>query len=83
MKQQITVYYFKDRKHPEDYIVKRVITHIGEYYSITSYYMIRGKLKEYPSKLLIRDYKLNYYLMQCMKADFFNKIEYQNVLEGI
>ena len=83
MKQQITVYYFKDRKHPEDYIVKRVLLQEGENYSLNSYYMINGKMKEFPSKLKMTSEQVNKYIIECMKADFFNKIEYQNIMEGI
>ena len=83
MKQQIVVYYFKNKKQPHDYIVKRVINHVGINYSISSYYMVKGKIKEYPSKLLISDYKLNQYLLQCMKSECFDHIEYQNLMEGI
>lgn len=83
MKEQISVYYFKDRKHPNDYIVKRVLTQENEYYSIVSYFMINKKLKEFPSKLKMTSEQVNKYIIECMKADFFNKIEYQNVMEGI
>lgn len=83
MKEQITVYYYKDRKHPNDYIVKRVLTQENEYYSIVSYYMINKKIKEFPSKLKMTSEQVNKYIIECMKADFFNKIEYQNVMEGI
>ncbi len=83
MKEQITVYYFKDRRHPDDYIVKRILTQENEYYSIVSYFMINEKLKEFPSKLKMTSEQVNKYIIECMKADFFNKIEYQNVMEGI
>lgn len=83
MKEQITVYYNKDRKHPEDYIVKRVLLQEGENYSINSYYMIKGKIKDYPSKLKLTGEKVNQYILQCMRADFFDRIEYQSVMEGI
>ena len=83
MKEQITVYYNKDRKHPNDYIVKRILTQKDEYYSLVSYYMINEKLKEFSSKLKLSGAILNNYILQCMKADFFDKIEYQNVMEGI
>ena len=45
MNEQITIFYKKDKKHSNDYIVKRVITQELENYTITSYYMINGKLK--------------------------------------
>ena len=83
MNEQITIYYNKDKKHINDYIVKRVLTQDLENYTITSYYMINGKLKIYPSKLKISGEKLNYYLLQCMKSDFFDKIERQYIMEGI
>ena len=83
MKEKITVYYFKDRKHPNDYIVKRILTQENEYYSIVSYFMINEKLKEFPSKLKMTSEQVNKYIIECMKADFFNKIEYQNIMEGI
>ena len=83
MKEQITIYYFKDRKHPNDYIVKRILTQENEYYSIVSYFMINNKIKQFPSKLKLTSEQVNKYIIECMKADFFNKIEYQNVMEGI
>ena len=49
MNEQITIFYNKDKKHPNDYIVKRVLTHDGEYYSLSSYYMINNKIKEFKS----------------------------------
>ena len=51
MKEQITIFYNKDKKHSNDYIVKRVLIQELENYSILSYYMIIGKLKIIPSKL--------------------------------
>ena len=83
MKEQITIYYKKDKKHVNDYIVKRVLTQESENYTIISYYMINGKLKNFPSKLKLSGEKLNYYLLQCMKADFFDRIERQYIMEGI
>lgn len=83
MTEQITVYYFKDKLHPNDYIVKRVLKPQGEYYSVVSYYRINGKLKPFPSRLKLDGAILNNYLLLCMKAPFFDKIEYQNVMEGI
>ena len=50
MKEQITIFYNKDKKHSNDYIVKRVLTQDSENYTIISYYMINGKLKVFPSK---------------------------------
>lgn len=81
MKEQISIFYNKDRKNTKDYIVKRVLTRETENYTITSYYMINGKLKVFPSKLKLSGEKLNYYLLQCMKSNFFNKIERQFIME--
>ena len=83
MKEQITIFYNKDKKHIDDYIVKRVLTQELENYTIISYYMINGKLKVFPSKLKISGAKLNYYLLQCKKSNFFDKIERQFIMEGI
>lgn len=83
MKAQIIVYYNKDKKHTNEYIVKRVLTQETENYSIICYYMINGKLKIFPSKLKLSSEKLNYYLLQCKKSSLFNKIEYQFIMEGI
>ena len=83
MKEQITIFYNKDKKHANDYIVKRVLTQKSGNYTITSYYMINGKLKVFPSKLKLSGEKLNCYLLQCMKSDFFDKIERQYIMEGI
>ena len=81
MKEQITIYYNKDKKHANDYVVKRVLTQESENYSLICYFMINGKLKIFPSKLKISDEKLNYYLLQCMKSNFFDKIERQFIME--
>ena len=83
MIEQITIFYNKDKKHINDYIVKRVLTQESENYTISSYYMINGKLKIYPSKLKLSAEKLNKYLLQCMKSDFFDKIERQYIMGGI
>lgn len=84
MKEQITVYYIKDKLHPEDYIVKRVLTQqVDGSYKVVSYYNINGKLKPFNSRLKLSGAILNNYLLLCMKAPFFDKIEYQNVMEGI
>ena len=82
MKEQITIFYNKDKKHINDYIVKRVLTQELENYSLISYYMINGKLKAFPSKLKISGEKLNYYLLQCKKSNFFDRIEIQLIMEG-
>ena len=81
MKEQIIVYYNKDKYNKNDYIVKRVLTQEGDCYTIDSYYMINEKLKNFPSKLKLSGNKLNSYLLQCKKSPLFNKIEYQNIME--
>ena len=83
MNEQITIFYNKDKKHANDYIVKRVITQDSENYTIISYYMINGKLKVFPSKLKLSGEKLNKYLLHSMKSKFFDKIEKQYIMEGI
>ena len=83
MKEQISIFYNKDRKNTKDYIVKRVLTPEGDCYTLVSYYMINNKLKEFKSKLKWSNEKINKYLLQCMKADFFDKIERQFIMEGI
>ena len=83
MNEQITIFYNKDKKHINDYIVKRVLTQDSENYTITSYYMINDKLRVFPSNLKLSGEKLNCFLTQCMKADFFDKIERQFIMEGI
>ena len=82
MNEQITIFYNKDKKHSNDYIVKRVLTQDSENYTITLYYMINGKLKVFPSKLKLSGEKLNCYLLQCMKSDFFDRIERQFIMGG-
>ena len=83
MNEQITIFFNKDKKHTNDYRVKIVLTQETDNYTITLYYMINGKLKIYPSKLKLSGEKLNYYLLQCMKSNFFDKIERQFIMEGI
>ena len=83
MKEQITIFYNKDKKHTNDYRLKIVLTQDLDNYSITLYYMINGKLKVFPSKLKLSGEKLNCYLLQCMKSDFFDRIERQYIMEGI
>ena len=83
MNEQITIFFNKDKKHTNDYIVKKVLTQESENYTIVSYYMINGKLKIFPSKLKLSSEKLNYYLLQCRKSNFFDKIERQFIMEGI
>ena len=83
MNEQITIFYNKNKKHTNDYIVKRVLTQKLGNYTLTSYYMINGKLKIFPSNLKLSGEKLKCFLIQCMKADFFDKIERQYIMEGI
>lgn len=83
MKEQIVIYYNKDKKHPNDYIIKRVLTPDGDNYSITSYYKVFGMTKRYKSKIELSAQDLAKYVLQCMKSPFFNRVEYQNIMEGI
>ena len=83
MKEQIIIYYDKDRHSKNDYIVKRVLTQEKEYYKIVSYYMEYDKLREYHSNLLLTDENVNRYVLECMKAPYFNHIEYQSIMEVI
>ena len=83
MKEQITIFYNKDKKHTNDYIVKRVFTQDGKYYSLSAYYMINNKMKEYKSNLKWTSEYVNKYLLQCRKSNFFDKIERQFIMEGI
>ena len=82
MKEQITLFYNKDKKHSNDYIVKRVLIQESKNYTIISYYMINGKLKAFPSKLKLSSKLLNKYILQCMKSNFFDRIERQFIMEG-
>ena len=81
MKEQITIFYNKDKKHINDYKVKIVLTQDLENYTIISYYMINNKLKEFKSNLKWTSKNLNIYLLQCIKSDFFDKIERQYIME--
>ena len=83
MNEQITIFYNKDKKHTNDYRVKVVLTQDSENYTITLYYMINGKLKVFPSKLKLSGEKLNSYILQCMKSNFFDRIERQFMMEWI
>ena len=83
MKEQITIFYNKDKKHINDYLVKRVLTQELEKYKLSSYYMINGKLRVFPSKLKLSNETINYYILQCMKSNFFDRIERQYMMEGI
>ena len=82
MKEQITIFFNKDKKHANDYRVKIVLTPELGNYTITSYYMINGKLKVFLSKLNLSGEKLNKYILQCMKSDFFDRIERQYIMGG-
>ena len=83
MKEQITIFYNKNKNQTNDYLVKRVITQDGEYYTKDSYFMINGKLKNYRSTLKLSYNMLCTYLLQCRKEDFFNRIERQYIMGGI
>ena len=83
MQEQITIYYDKDKKHPNAYIIKRVLTPNGNNYLITSYYKIFGMNKRFHSKIELSNTGINKYILQCMKSQFFNRIEYQKVMEEI
>ena len=83
MNEQITIFYNKDKKHSNDYIVKRVFTQEGECYTLSNYYMINNKMKEFKSNLKWTSEQLNKYLLQCRKSNFFDKIEKQFIMEGI
>ena len=83
MQEQIIIYYDKDKKHPNDYIIKRVLTPDGNKYSIISYYKIFGMVKTFHSKIELSNTGINKYILQCMKSQFFNRIEYQKVMEEI
>ena len=83
MKEQITIFFNKDKKHTNDYRVKIVLTPDSENYTIRSYYMINGKLRVFPSNLKLSGEKLNCFLINCMKSDFFDRIERQYIMEGI
>ena len=80
MKKEITIYYFKNKSYPNDYIVKRVLTQEGNYFSLSSYYMINNKLKEFRSNLKWSNEKINKYIIQCMKSTCFDHIEYQFIM---
>ena len=80
MNEQITIFFNKDKKHTNDYRVKIVLNQDLDNYTITSYYMINGKLKIFPSKLKLSGEKLNCYLLQCMKSDIFDNIERQYIM---
>lgn len=80
MKQQITIYYFINKSKPNDYIVKRVLTQEGNFYSISAYYMIDNNLKEFKSNLKWSNESVNKYLIECMKSTCFDHIEYQSIL---
>ena len=82
MKEQITIFYNKDKKHTNDYKVKIVLTQDLKNYTKTSYYMINGKLRVFPSKLKLSSETINYYILQCMKSNFFDRIERQYIMGG-
>ena len=59
MNEQITIFYNKDKKHSNDYIVKRVFIQDGECYTLSDFYMINNKLKEFKSNLKWTSKNLN------------------------
>lgn len=81
MKKQITIYYNKNKKFPNDYIIKRVFIEEENFYSLSAYYMINNKIKEFKSSLKWSNEKINQYIIQCMKSECFDHIEYQKVME--
>lgn len=83
MKKQITIYYNKNKKYPNDYIIKRVFLQDENLYSLSAYYMINNKIKEFKSSLKWSNEKTNQYILQCMKSECFDHVEYQNVMEEI
>ena len=83
MQEQITIYYNKNKKFPNDYIIKRVFIEEENFYSLSAYYMINNKIKEFKSSLKWSNEKINQYIIQCMKSECFDHVEYQNVMEGI
>ena len=83
MKKQITIYYNKNKKFPNDYIIKRVFIQDDNFYSLSAYYMINNKIKEFKSSLKWSNEKINQYIIQCMKSECFDHVEYHYVMEGI
>ena len=79
MQEQIIIYYDKDKKHPNNYIIKRVLTPDGNKYSIISYYKLFGKVKRYNSIIKLTNTGVNKHIVQCMESQYFNRIEYQKV----
>lgn len=83
MKKQVTIYYNKNKKYPNDYIIKRVFLQDENFYSLSAYYMINNKIKEFKSSLKWSNEKINQYIIQCMKSECFDHVEYHYVMEGI
>ena len=83
MRKQITIYYNKNKKFPNDYIIKRVFIQDENFYSLSAYYMLNNKIKEFKSSLKWSNEKINQYIIQCMKSECFGRIEYRFVMEGI
>ena len=67
MKKQITIYYNKNKKFPNDYLIKRVFIEEEKFYSLSAYYMINNKIKEFKSRLKWSNEEINKYIIQCMK----------------
>ena len=83
MKKQITIYYNKNKKFPNDYLIKRVFIEEEKFYSLSAYYMINNKIKEFKSRLKWTNEEINRYIIQCMKSECFDRVEYQFVMEEI
>ena len=83
MKKQITIYYNKNKKFPNDYLIKRVFMQDENFYSLSAYYMINNKIKEFKSSLKWSNEKINQYIIQCMKSECFDHVEYKYTMEEI
>ena len=82
MKKEITIYYFKNKSYPNDYIVKRVLTQYGNYYKLTSYWKKGKNIERYDSRLKLSKLEANKYILQCRKENRFDHFEYQFVIWG-
>ena len=80
MKEQIIIYFNKDIRHPNDYLIKRVLSPVGDNYTIISYYKIFGEVKRFTGKTELNTNLVCKYVLQCRKSKFFNRIEYQNIM---
>ena len=77
MKLKIVIYYDKDKKDLDNYIIKRVIIKSDENYTIRRYYMVDCVIKEYCSKFKMNEPCFNKYLKRCKKSEFYNRTEYE------